>query len=109
MSKFLGPPLTNGNQTPRVETCSLTIDMPDRVDSTSGVSSGASTLSVSFSPAFKFLKEIGITASNLASGEYYTKANETTTGFDITFYNSSDVAVDRTFGWTAHGYGHLVT
>ncbi len=100
---------TNGNQTPRVETCSLTIDMPDRVDSTSGVSSSAGTLSVAFSPTFKFLKEVGITASNLASGDYYTKENETTTGFDITFYNSSDVAVDRTFGWTAHGYGHLVT
>lgn len=100
---------SNGNQTPRVETCSLKIDMPDRVDSTSGVSSGVDTLSVGFSPAFKFLKEVGITASNLASGDYYVKSNESVTGFDITFYNSSDLAIDRIFGWTAHGYGHLVT
>jgi len=50
---------------------------------------------------------VGISASNLSSGDYYAITSKSASGFTITFYNSSDVAVDRTFDYVAKGYGEV--
>ncbi|MFM1951167.1 MAG: hypothetical protein RL418_854, partial [Actinomycetota bacterium] len=54
------------------------------------------------------LQGVGIAASNLASGDYYTITSKTASGFTITFYDSGDNAVDRTFDWVARGYGEAI-
>ena len=51
------------------------------------------------------LPAVGITAQNMQSGDYFTLANVSATGFDVTFYNSSDTAIDRNFNYSAVGYG----
>ena len=48
---------------------------------------------------------IGITAQNMASGDFFEVTNITGTGFRITFKNSSNAAVDRNFSYSAVGYG----
>jgi hypothetical protein len=55
-------------------------------------------------PPFKVLKGVGIAAGNLQSGDYYAITSKSATGFTITFYDSTDTAVDRTFDYVARGY-----
>jgi hypothetical protein len=80
------------------------------------VSSGAGTKSVAFDKAFftgtallgglnSSLPSVGIVAQNLATGDYFNVTNVTSTGFDVTFRNSSGTAVDRNFLWSAVGFG----
>jgi len=54
------------------------------------------------------LQGVGISASNLTSGDYYAITSKSASGFTITFYNSGDSVVDRTFDYVAKGYGELV-
>jgi DNA-binding protein YbaB len=103
--------LTSSNvyQTPRVETLSVVVDMPDRIESADDISSTAGTKSITLSPTYKSIKGIAISAQDLVQGDYYRITSKTTSGFDITFYDSGDAAVDRTFDWTVTGYGHLAS
>ena len=96
---------TNTQSTPSVSFLQVTVDMPDRVLADSDIESGAGAKVVSFSPAFKATPSIGIAAQNLQQGDYYTITSKSASSFTITFYNGSDVAVDRTFDYVARGYG----
>ena len=84
--------------------------------SSTAVASGAGTKSVSFANAFfvgttdllganSNLPSIGITAQNMQTGDYFTVSNVSSTGFDVTFRDSGDTAVDRNFNWSAVGWG----
>ena len=95
---------TDTEATPVVTALSVTVDMPDRFESDNDLASGAGAKVISFSPAFKDLQGLGIAAQNLSSGDYYVITNKSVSGFTITFYNSSDVAVDRTFDYVAKGF-----
>jgi hypothetical protein len=97
------------NATPKVTQLSVTVDMPDRVYSESDIASTTNTSgkAITFSPAFKAIQGIGISASNLASGDYYVITSKSATGFTIEFFNSSNATVDRTFDYVVRGYGEL--
>ena len=41
------------------------------------------------------------------SGEFFTITNKTTTGFTITFKESSGTVIDRTFDFVAQGHGRI--
>lgn len=98
---------TDAEATPKISALSVTVDMPDRTVAEADIASGAGAKAVTFSPAFKALQGVGIAAQNLSSGDYYAITSKSATGFTITFYNSSDVAVDRTFDYVARGYGEV--
>ena len=83
---------------------SITIDMPDQVKGEKDIASETSTKSVAFASAFYSVPSIGITANNMASGDFFTVTNKTVSGFDILFKNSSASAVDRNFNYQARGY-----
>ncbi len=95
--------------TPKVTQLSVTVDMPERVYSEKDIASttSASGKAITFSPAFKEIEGIGISASNLTSGDYYVITNKSATGFTIEFFNSSNATVDRTFDYVVRGYGEL--
>ncbi len=100
---------TNADSTPAISALSATIDMPDR---TVAVANTASTTAsggkaITFSPAFKDLQGLGISASNLATGDFYELSSKSETGFTIKFKNSGGAVVDRTFDFVAKGYGYL--
>ena len=63
--------------------------------------------SITFSPAYKELSGIGITAQNLSSGDYYAITSKSATGFTIQFFNSSNAGVNRTFDYVAKGFGEV--
>ena len=96
-----------GTATQQVSALSVTVDMPDRVIAERDVVSGTSTSgkTITYAPAFKVLQGVGISASNLASGDFYAITNKSETGFTIEFFNSSNATVSRTFDYVARGYG----
>jgi len=96
---------------PAITALSATVDMPDRTfgqgDIASGTASGGKA--ITYSPAFKSVQALGISASNLDQNERYVITNKSATGFTITFYQGSGTGsvVDRTFDYVAKGYGNL--
>jgi hypothetical protein len=100
---------TDDQATPAVNHLSVTVDMPDRVERGFDISSGASAKSVTFPNAFQATPAIGIGAQDLQTGDYYEISSKTRSGFIITFKNSSGTAVDRTFDYSAVGYGKEVS
>lgn len=97
----------SGNPTHNVVVSSLSVvvDMPDRVVNMRALVSGAGTYAVTYPQAFKETPAVGITGYDFNSGDYYQISNETRSGFDIVFRNSSLAAVSRNFDVIAKGYG----
>ena len=100
---------TNADSTPAISALSATIDMPDRTVAVDDIASGTASggKAVSFSPAFKELQGLGISADNLATGDFYEITSKSATGFTIKFKNSGGSVIDRTFGYVAKGFGFL--
>jgi hypothetical protein len=91
--------------TPVISELSVTVDMEDRIQSQNDIASGAGTKTVTFTNPFKTnTYAVGITGENMASGDYFVVENKTTSNFQVTFYNSSDTAISRTFDMIAKGY-----
>ena len=97
--------------TQEISSLSVNVDMPDRVVAEADVVSGTSTSgkAITFSPAFKSLQGVGISAQNLASGDFYAITNKSETGFTIEFFNSSSATVSRTFDYVARGFGEIAS
>lgn len=102
--------LTSGNYDHNiaVSNLSVTVDMPDRVESRQGLVSGAASFRVNYLEGFRVIPSISVTANNMASGDYYTITNSSATGFDIIFRDSTGAAVSRTFDVMAKGYGRTI-
>ena len=66
-------------------------------------SSGSKT--ITYTNPFYGVPAIGISAQNMATGDFYAITSKTKTGFTITFYNSSGTAQNRTFDYVAKGFG----
>ena len=92
------------DQTPLVDQLGYNILFDNRTESSS-MTSGAGAKAVTFDKAFYQTPKLGITSSNMATGDYYTISSESRTGFTITFFNSSNAAIDRSFAYNANGYG----
>ena len=95
---------TDADHQINVTALSVEIDMPDQVKGDSGIPSGVGIKSVVYPSAFFATPSVGITATDMLSGDYYSIADESSTGFDITFYNSADTIITKNFNWLARGY-----
>jgi hypothetical protein len=93
------------DQTPLVDELGYTMQLESRTESSATTASGAGAKAVTFANAFYQEPSVGITAFNLASGDYYEVTSTTRTGFTVTFKNSSNAAIDRNFQYQAVGYG----
>jgi hypothetical protein len=91
--------------TPTVSALTVSIDMPDRTEQGNDLVSGAAAYAVSFSPWFREIRSVTITAQNMATGDYYEISSKTRTGFSVIFRNSAGTAVSRTFDYQAIGFG----
>ena len=93
--------------TPILNGANIQVDMPDRVDGKEDLVATTSGLNVTFDPEFRARPVISITGQNMLSGDYFTINNQSPTGFDIQFFNSSSTSVERTFDYLAKGYGYV--
>jgi hypothetical protein len=84
--------------------------------SATAISSGASAKAITFDKAFftgtsalngvnSSLPSIGITAQNMASGDYFEVSSVSGTGFTVHFKNSSNASISRNFNYSAVGFG----
>lgn len=80
------------------------VDMPDRRESGRDVISGAGAKSITFDKPFRIVPGLGITAQNMAQGDYFVITGKTESGFVITFYNAVSTPVSRRFDWDAQAY-----
>ena len=102
------------DQTPLLDELGFTAKMPLRTETSSVIASGTDSggKAVTFTNAlfqdgafYNTPPSIGITAFNLASGDYYEVTSITRTGFTVTFKNSSNAVINRNFQFQAVGYG----
>ena len=93
------------DQTPVVDELGYTMQFESRTEGSAVIDSGAGSKAVTFTKAFYQTPNIGITAFDLDSGDYYRVTSTSRTGFTVTFYNSSNTAVSREFQYQAVGYG----
>ena len=93
------------DQTPLVDELGYKILFDNRTESAAVTTGGSNPKVVTFDKAFYQTPKLGITASNMATGDYYVISSESRTGFSITFFNSSNAAIDRTFSYHANGFG----
>lgn len=95
---------------PKITELKAVIDVPDRIESNSDVTSNAgSTLRVNFTPPFRELRGISIRGDDLNPGDYHRITDKGPDGFNIRFYNSSGTGISRTFDWFAKGFGRRAT
>ena len=86
---------------------SATVDMPDRLAHFTDLSVPATGLQVSFSPPFRALPTIGLTAQGLQPGEYYEITARDNAGFFVTIKNAAGVGISgRTVDVNVRGYGY---
>ena len=93
-----------GSNSIAVTQCSVTVDMPDTVQSAEDIVSGAATYTVTYPSKYYANPALGITAQDMQTGDYYEISNKSNEGFDILFKNSSGTAISRTFDYIAKGY-----
>ena len=93
------------DETPLVDQLGFQLVMESRTEQSATIASGAGAKAVTFTNAFYQTPSLGLTAFNMASGDYYEITSPTRSGFTVTFYNSSASAVDRNFQYVATGYG----
>ena len=100
---------TNFASTPAISALSAVVDMPDRTVAVDDIASTTASggKAVTFSPAFKALQGLAISADNLATGDFYEITSKSATGFTIQFFNSSNAGVNRTFDYVAKGFGEV--
>jgi len=91
--------------TPVVSAVTVTIDMVDRIFSGNDIVSGSGTKSITFTNPFKTVNyAVGITGQGMATGDYFLVESKTINGFNVTFKNSSNTAVSKTFDFIAKGF-----
>jgi len=89
----------------RVDELGAVVTMSSRQETGNNITSGAGTYNVTFANAFYAVPSVGISAQNMATGNYYELSSITRTGFSIVFRNSGGTAVSRTFDYQVIGHG----
>lgn len=94
----------SSSQNVAVVKLSVSVDMPDKLQSGNDIDSGTSVYSISFDSDFYVNPAIAITAQGMQTGDYYEVTDKSISGFDITFKNSGGTVISRTFDYIARGY-----
>ena len=80
-----------------------------RTETQRNLTSGAGSYTVTFPSAFYTVPSIGITAQDMATGDYFTVSAITRTGFTVTFRNTGGSMVSKVFDYQAVGHGRQIT
>ena len=99
----------NDSQDPVVQSLGVTVSLQRRTEQQRNTSSGTGAKAVTFPSAFYSTPSITITATNMATGDFFELSSVSRTGFTITFKNSGGTIVDRNFDYQAVGHGKEIT
>ena len=84
------------------------LELQQRVEQSATLTSGAGTYTLTYDNPFYQAPSIGITAYDMATGDYFEISSVTRTGAQVVFKNSTGTAVSRQFVATAVGYGREI-
>jgi len=98
---------TNSSRNIDVSTLEVTVDMPDRNERAQNLTVPVGGSSITYANAFKDVPSLGITAQNADGNDWFSLTNETSTGFDIEFFNGNN-SIERSMNYMATGYGKAV-
>ena len=99
---------TDPTQNIIIEELGAEMELQQRTEQSATLTSGTGTYTVIFANAFFSAPSVGITGFNMNTGDYFTIASVTRTGFQVTFRNSAGSAVSRQFTYTAIGFGRQI-
>ncbi len=88
-----------------VNTLSVTASLRELVQSGVDIASGTGGKAVTYTSAFRLNPSITVSGQNMATGDFFTITNKSTTGYTIEFFNQSGTSINRTFDFTARGIG----
>jgi len=94
----------NLNHQIKISELSISLELPDKVETIRQITSGTTTKTIIYTTTFNAVPVATITPVDMMTGDYFTISNESILGFDINFYNSSDVAISRIFNYNSTGY-----
>ena len=92
-----------------IEELGVTTRLQRRTEQERNITSGSSAKAVTFPAAFYGTPSVGITAQDMDSGDYFQISSISRTGFTVTFKNSSDTIISKTFDYQAVGHGREIT
>lgn len=84
------------------------IELQQRTEFSGVLTSGTSSYVVTYAQPFYQAPAVGISAFNMATGDYYAVTGQSRTGFTITFYNSGASVISRNFSYNVVGYGREI-
>ena len=88
-----------------IDELGVEMELQLRPEQSAVLTSGAGAYAIVFADAFYQAPNIGITANNMATGDFFLITAVTRLGFTIEFRNSAGTSVSRQFSYTAIGYG----
>jgi predicted phage tail protein len=100
---------SNDSQDVVVQTLGVSVKLQRRTEQQRNITSGTGAKAVTFPSAFYSTPSITITATNMATGDFFELSSVSRTGFTITFKASGGSIVDRTFDYQAVGHGKEIT
>jgi predicted phage tail protein len=99
----------NDTQDPVVETLGVSVKLQRRTEQERNIASGTGAKAITVPSAFYSTPSITITATNMATGDFFELSSVSRTGFTITFKASGGSIVDRNFDYQAVGHGKEIT
>lgn len=99
---------TNNDQNIVIDELGCELELQQRSASAGPLTTTAAAYAVTFANRFYQTPQLGITAYNMATGDYYVISSPTRSGFTITFYNAANSMISRQFSYTAIGYGREI-
>ena len=100
---------TDSSRNIDISTLEVTIDMPDRNERGQNITVPIGGTTITYNNAFKDIPSVGITSRNSDNNDWFSLTNETSTGFDIEFFNGSNHSVEKNMNYMATGYGKQAT
>jgi len=99
---------TNNDQNIVIDELGCELELQQRSASAGPLTTTAAAYAVTFANRFYQTPQLGITAYNMATGDYYVISSPTRSGFTITFYSAANSMISRQFSYTAIGYGREI-
>ena len=88
-----------------IDELGVEMELQLRTEQSAVLTSGAGTYAIVFADAFYQAPNMGITANNMATGDFFLITAVTRLGCTVEFKNSAGTAVSRQFSYIAVGYG----
>jgi len=99
----------NDSQDPIVESLGVTVSLQRRTEQQRNISTTTSAKVITFPSAFYSVPSVTVTATNMATGDFFELTSVSRTGFTIATKNAGGTIVDRTIDYQAVGHGKEIT